>query len=128
MGRLKSLPPRIGALPSRLPSLRDAHGHSRDEEHWRGWYNLKRWRDPDTGLRMRVFIRDLFTCQLCGKVEHDTSKLVADHKREHRGDPALFWNEDNVQTLCKPCHDADKQAEEAARRVGPGLRPRPRRR
>lgn len=118
MGRLKSLPPRLPALPSRLPSTRDTYGHSRTEEHWRGWYNLKRWRE----LRMRVFVRDLFTCQAvgCGKIERDTSQLVGDHIREHRGDPALFWDETNVQTLCKPCHDSLKQAEEASRRVGPG--------
>lgn len=118
MGRLKSPPSRLGTLPSRLPSLRDAHGHSRAEEHWRGWYNLKRWRE----LRMRVFERDLFTCQTpeCRKIEVNTSLLVGDHIREHRGNAELFWDEGNVQTLCKPCHDRLKQAAEAAARVGPG--------
>lgn len=117
MGRLKSLPPRLAALPSRLPSTRDAHGHSRSEEHWRGWYNLKRWKL----LRFRVFERDMFTCQCgCARIVADTRQLVADHKRPHRGNEALFWDEANVQTLTKPCHDRIKQAEEAAARVGPG--------
>jgi 5-methylcytosine-specific restriction protein A len=35
----------------------------------------------------------------------------------HRGDPALFWPDANVQTLCKPCHDRRKQAEESAARA-----------
>ena len=48
----------------------------------------------------------------CGRIEVDTSQLVADHKRPHRGDPELFWAPTNVQTLCKPCHDRVKQAEE----------------
>lgn len=37
---------------------------------------------------------------------------VVDHIEPHRGDPLLFWDENNLQTLCKQHHDAAKQAEE----------------
>lgn len=37
---------------------------------------------------------------------------VVDHIIPHRGDMALFWDSENWQALCKPCHDSAKQAEE----------------
>ena len=112
--RLKNVRSVIGRLaPIVAATRRDATGHSRTAEPWRTWYSLKRWKE----LRLRVFVRDLFTCQRreCGKVEPVTSLLVADHRRPHKGDPALFWSEGNVQTLCKACHDSAKQAEERRR-------------
>ena len=45
-------------------------------------------------------------CQADGKV---TEATVVDHITPHRGDPALFWDADNWQPLCKPCHDRHKQ-------------------
>ena len=115
MGRLTNVAPSIRSLPPSLgfASDRDGHGHSLTAEPWRKWYNLARWRR----LRLEVFRRDMFTCQMaaCGRVECDTSQLVADHKRPHRGDIALFWSSENIQTLCKPCHDGVKQAEEHRR-------------
>jgi 5-methylcytosine-specific restriction endonuclease McrA len=48
----------------------------------------------------------------CGRIEADTSKLVADHIMPHRGDERLFWDEANLQCLCKACHDGVKQAAE----------------
>lgn len=101
-------------MPSRLgraPGDEQARHRERDAtlEH-RKWYKLARWQK----LRMKVLIRDLFTCQMegCGRIEHNTSLLVADHKKAHRGDEALFWDERNLQCLCKPCHDRLKQREE----------------
>ena len=37
---------------------------------------------------------------------------VVDHIRMHRGDLHLFFDPDNLQTLCKACHDSHKQAQE----------------
>jgi 5-methylcytosine-specific restriction protein A len=39
---------------------------------------------------------------------------LCDHIEPHRGDDRLFWDENNLQTLCKGCHDEVKQAEEQA--------------
>lgn len=110
MGRLKTLPSRLSAAAPKLKRQTDSEGHGRAVEHWRGWYSLARWRK----LRLVIFARDLFTCQRreCGRIEGDTSLLVADHRIPHKGDPALFWDPTNLQTLCKPCHDRDKQREE----------------
>src|SRR4051812_48913924 len=111
MSRLSALPPRLAPLAPRLHRPRDEHGHGKAAEPGRGWYNLARWKR----LRLKVFLRDLYTCQCgCGHIEGDTSLLVGDHIIPHRGDPDLFWDEDNVQTLFKPCHDKAKQAAERA--------------
>ena len=85
-------------------------GRQRDGAPWRKWYKTARWQK----LRLIVFARDLFTCQMveCGRVVSNTAKLVCDHRRPHRGDEGRFWDEQNLQTLCKPCHDKLKQAEE----------------
>lgn len=37
---------------------------------------------------------------------------VVDHVKAHRGDLGLFFDGTNLQSLCKPCHDAHKQAQE----------------
>lgn len=116
MGKLSSMPGRLGALPGRLSFRRDDQGHDVTVEPWRRWFNTARWKR----LRLKVFERDLFTCQCgCGVIEPDTSKLVGDHIIPHRGDPRLFWDDGNVQTLRKsPCHDEKKQREEYAARMG----------
>ncbi|WP_295810387.1 hypothetical protein [uncultured Nitratireductor sp.] len=30
--------------------------------------------------------------------------------KEHKGDERLFWDRDNLQCLCKHCHDSAKQS------------------
>lgn len=118
MGKLSNLKIGFGSLPprfSKAPDDESARYRMRDAvKPWRAWYKLARWQQ----LRLRVFLRDSYTCQFCNNVEGNTSLLVADHKRPHRGDELLFWDEDNVQTLCKSCHDSRKQSIE--RRAGAG--------
>lgn len=107
MGRLSNLRPRIGGLAPRVARHTDKEGHSKAEA-WRAWYGLARWKR----LRADVLRRDLYTCQCgCGHVEPDTSQLVADHVEDHHGDPVMFWDPSNLQTLWKPHHDGWKQAQ-----------------
>ena len=63
-------------------------------------------------LRWEVLVEAAFTCVRCQRVEGDTALLVADHKMPHRGVAALFWDRQNLQCLCKHCHDSAKQREE----------------
>lgn len=108
MGRLqgRALPSRIARKPrvAVVVPVRRAP--------WRKWYSTARW----SRLRMDVLQSAKFTCQRpgCGRIEADTSKLVADHIRPHRGDPDLFWDRRNLQCLCWSCHSRDKQRDEAA--------------
>jgi len=120
MGKLKTLPARLTSLPpvlSYLPSGEQGRtGCGRTEASpWRAWYNTQRWRN----LRLAIFKRDRFTCQWpgCGRIDGNTSRLIADHRKAHRGDAALFWDEGNLQTLCKPCHDGPKQRAEMGGRA-----------
>lgn len=45
-----------------------------------------------------------------------TPATIVDHIRPHKGDPALFWDPANHDSLCTPHHDATKQREEHGRR------------
>lgn len=45
-------------------------------------------------------------------IEGNSGLLVCDHIQPHRGNWYLFWDETNLQTLCKRCHDKIKQSEE----------------
>jgi len=111
MGKLARLPSRLAALPSRLAAAPDDQKERqryRDAQPWRAWYKTARWQ----ALRWSVLVRDVFTCQRCKRVEADTSQLVADHRKAHRGDERLFWDIGNLWTLCKRCHDSWKQRQE----------------
>lgn len=49
---------------------------------------------------------------LCVRHEEEgraISATVVDHKIPHRNDMKLFWDRNNWQGLCKPCHDSYKQ-------------------
>lgn len=89
-------------------------------EPWRKWYSSAAWAnsidagDPYDGLRIRTFKRDGFKCQMpgCGRIEGRSHLLVCDHIEPHKGDRVKFFDPNNVQTLCKPCHDSDKQRQE----------------
>lgn len=111
MGKLSNLKPAIGSLSSTLafmPKTEQERDRFRGKQHWRKWYSTARWKK----LRWSVLLRDAFTCQRCGRLEGDTSQLVANHKRPHRGNETLFWDDRNLETACKPCHDGAIQSEE----------------
>lgn len=107
--------------PSKQAKLRlrsipgDEHWRDRERsEHqpWRAWYKLARWRR----LAAQVLLRDNYTCQQTGailafKSPHPQSP-VAHHKRPHRGDPSLFWDENNIECVSKEWHDAEGQRQE----------------
>lgn len=81
---------------------------------WRAWYGTDRWRR----LRLEVFVRDHFTCQrtgavLVGKYPAPNSP-VANHKVPHKGNPELFWDPSNIETVSKEVHDGLIQSEERA--------------
>jgi len=119
-GRLRALAPAVARLPNRLGFVEgDQKATDRRREimaPWRAWYRTPRW----AKFRMQVFIRDGFVCQrsgvLCIGKHPAPNSPVANHKRPHKGDPALFWDPANVETVSKAVHDSIIQAEEAAQR------------
>ncbi|WP_342774191.1 HNH endonuclease signature motif containing protein [Plasticicumulans acidivorans] len=70
-------------------------------------YN-SRWRKArESYLRLHPL------CAMCLERGRSTVATVVDHIIPHRGDRVIFWNTDNWQALCKPCHDRHKQRIEA---------------
>lgn len=78
---------------------------------WAKLYKTKHWQS----MRLACFTRQQFACQMCGMQTHltkdrrDHRAAVCDHIKAHKGDTELFFNPDNLQTLCKRCHDSTKQ-------------------
>jgi 5-methylcytosine-specific restriction endonuclease McrA len=99
------------AVPSRSETERTRHSRRDEDEPWRQWYKTARWQR----LRLGILAWDMYTCQAsaCGRIEGDTSQLVCDHIEPHGGDWDKFWN-GPFQTLCKACHDGQKQRIERA--------------
>lgn len=121
MAKLTTLKPVLRPLPHRLGRMEAgevARNRERDgTQEYRRWYKTARWQK----LRWQVLVRDSFTCYLCGRPEGDTSLLVADHIKAHKGDAALFWDEANLACTCKLCHDSTKQRmERSGQRQGDG--------
>ncbi len=111
MARLTTMASRLATAPARLASIGSGPDRLQRRDQnvaWRKWYKLARWRQ----LRLSILERDLFTCCRCNVPKADTSQLVADHRIPHRGDEALFWDANNLQCMCKTCHDTHKQREE----------------
>ncbi len=114
--RLNALAPRLGAAPA--ASRQEAEAvrlRERDKaQPWRKWYYTRRWKN----LRKAVWLRDAYICRKTGTVCIGAypagNSPVADHIEQHHGDPALFWDIDNIQTVSKEYHDSEKQRGERA--------------
>jgi 5-methylcytosine-specific restriction protein A len=94
-------------------SEKKQHDQSRGTAHERG-YSVA-WQRARLG-----FLR---SHPLCAKHEadgHVVMATVVDHIMPHKGDKVLFWQHDNWQPLCKPCHDRKTASEDGGfgRRVG----------
>lgn len=65
-----------------------------------------------------MHLRDGYVCQrtgvLCDGTYPADNSAVADHKTPHRGNATLFWDPDNIHTVSKAYHDAEKQKQEQA--------------
>ncbi|MGI9564500.1 HNH endonuclease [Pseudomonas fulva] len=107
MARLKTLGFRIQeGTDSRVKMVTPGSWRSGMTSSQRG-YNYK-WQKA----RER-YLLDNPLCVYCGRSGRVTAASVVDHVIAHRGDMTLFWDQSNWQSLCKPCHDSVKQAEEA---------------
>ena len=54
-------------------------------------------------------------CVMCQRASRVTAATTVDHIKPHRGDPALFWDENNWQSLCTHDHNSKKQRHERGR-------------
>ena len=77
---------------------------------WRQWYRGPEWR----ALRAERLRIEPF-CRFCAKHGIRTRATVAHHVDAHRGRRELFFNQRNLASACKPCHDS---AASSAERLG----------
>jgi 5-methylcytosine-specific restriction endonuclease McrA len=66
-------------------------------------------------LRLHILARDLWSCRMCGTLLRGKSKQApeVDHIRPAELRPDLFYDADNLWSLCKSCHTGKCQAIEA---------------
>ena len=98
MGRLRTLPPRLKAAPTRAATLEQPlrYGKGRGGRPWRR-------------VRERILKRDSYLCQPCKRQDRLTLATQVDHvipQFEGGSD-----EEDNLQGICDPCHEVKTQAE-----------------
>ncbi len=62
------------------------------------------------------YLRKHPLCVFCRARGLLVAATVVDHIVPHGGDWDRFWDSTNWQSLCKPCHDRDKQRLEAGGR------------
>ena len=75
-----------------------------------GMYNTTRWRN----LRKKIIKQQPF-CSFCGWTGSEDNPLTVDHVICPRGNEDLFYDETNLQVLCRNCHNR-KTAEEIRER------------
>lgn len=89
--------------------------------------SLSSWRKPEQssaargyGHRWRVeraaFLAAHPLCAMCAQSGTVAPASVVDHIEPHNGSESLFWNRENWQPLCAPCHNGRKQREDNASR------------
>lgn len=98
---------RDGWCPAHKPK------HQRRESvEYHSWYNKDIWKHE---LRPAQLLREPF-CRECAKRGIRTRATVVDHVIPFRGDWLLFVDPNNLQSLCKTCHDRKTALEQAEKR------------
>ena len=72
----------------------------RDHGPYANLYSHRAWRK----LRLEHLYYEP-ACRICAERGYDEPAAIVDHIVPHRGDPKLMWDTDNLQSLCKRCHD-----------------------
>ena len=91
------------------------HGRTEETAAWQWLYTTSAW----AALREAQLDRQPL-CERClahGKV---VAASVVHHVKPHRGDEALFFDPDNLMSMCDPCHNGPVAREE---RRGYSIRP-----
>ena len=83
-----------------------------EANEYRKMYASKHWKS----LREAVLLRDGFQCQRCGcylrRGRSHPQAAVVHHIRPHKGNPTLFYDINNLQSICKKEHDSEAQSED----------------
>lgn len=94
------------------PKHKPQRAARRASAEYHDWYSLPIWVDD---LRPGQLLREPW-CRECAKRGIRTRATVVDHVDPHQGDWAKFIDRDNLQSLCKRCHDRKTAKEQAQKR------------
>lgn len=78
-------------------------------KRWTRTAKAFRARYPLCGMRPEGQRPVMSACYLEGRT---TAATQTDHVVPHRGDPLLFWDPQNWQSMCNSCHSSKTQHEE----------------
>lgn len=87
---------------SRRPDQRSAAAAA-----YRWLYSTARW----LALRAAQLARKPL-CERCSTDLRPVPATVVNHKKPHKGDRKLFFDPDNLESVCAPCHDGPIQRAE----------------
>lgn len=71
------------------------------------WYSGRQWRV----LRMHC-LKCNPLCAICKQHDKLTPATVVDHIISHKGNVSMFFDTNNLQSLCKQCHDVKTAKED----------------
>lgn len=74
---------------------------------------ISRVTDKILPIASRRYLRDNPLCVMCKNNGRFVEATVVDHIVLHRGNQKLFWDKNNWQALCKPCHDKKTGTEDS---------------
>lgn len=72
----------------------------RESEPWRQWIHSTRYR-----VAIGVYKSENPLCERCLKENRMVPVYIVHHKIPHEGNAELFWNRDNWESVCNPCHE-----------------------
>ena len=113
MAKLKQLRPKLQTFKSAKPvaqlnTLAKATGDA--------WSSNKKTAERGYGSKWQIYRKRFLAanplCVYCLEKGQVTAANVVDHIIPHKGDQVLFWDTENHQSLCTPCHSSVKQREE----------------
>lgn len=104
--------PRTPSRPCRFPgcpNLCDSGVYCREHQKYstdrvRGGADARGY-NAEWRRARRAYLQRHPLCVECMREGKLTPATVVDHIVPHRGDKRLFWDENNWNPLCKPCHD-----------------------
>jgi len=80
---------------------------SAQAQAYRAWYKTKAWR---WARSLQLSKQPL--CERHLARGETVAATTVNHRTPHRGNWQLFIDPDNLQSVCKPCHDGEIQSEE----------------
>ena len=110
LARIPELKPRVSLLN---PASRLARRI--DSDSWRaGKTTAERGYGGRWQAARKRFLSANPLCAMCQAQGYLAAASLVDHRQPHRGDPLLFWDESNWQSLCERCHNSTKKVIENA--------------